>query len=223
LRLAGQEYTLGRVVGHERSAMKLFYSPGTCALAPHIVLREAKATFQLERVDIRAHKTEHGVDYYQINPKGSVPVLEIDDGERFTEGPIICQYIADKMGALELMPAAGTIARYRVMEWQNYITSELHKTYSPLFNPAFDTATKTLFRTALRKKYEWVAGKLAGNQNLTGNAFTAADAYLFAVTRWAKGVEVDLTGLDALSAFMDRTNQRPAVRAAIEVETAKKA
>lgn len=201
--------------------MKLYYSPGACSLAPHIVLREAKATFQAERVDLRAHKTESGADYYQINPKGSVPLLEIDGGERLSEGPVICQYIADKTGAVELMPAAGTIARYRVMEWQNYITSEIHKGYSPLFNPAFDAAAKTLFRATLRKKYEWVATKL-GNQNLTGSAFTAADAYLFAVTRWAKSVEVDLSDLDAISAFMDRTNQRPAVRAAIDAETAKK-
>jgi glutathione S-transferase len=203
--------------------VKLYTSPGACSLSPHIILREANAKFDLERVDLRAHKTEHGADYYQINAKGSVPVLELDSGERLTEGPVIGQYIADQAKNLELMPAAGTIARYRVMEWQNYITSELHKGYSPLFNPAFDAAAKTVMRAALRKKYEWLNGKLTGTQYLTGNAFTAADAYLFTVTRWAKAVEVDLSGLDAVAAFMERVNQRPAVRAAIEAETPKKA
>ena len=125
--------------------MKLYFSTGTCALAPHILLRETALPFSLVRVDIRAHKTEHGDDYYQINPKGSVPVLELDGGERLTEGPIICQFIADKAKNVELMPAAGTMERYHVMEWQNYITSEIHKSYSPLFNPAFDALERRTF------------------------------------------------------------------------------
>lgn len=199
--------------------MKLYFSPGTCALAVHIVLRETRLPFDLERVDLKTHKTEHGVDYYQINPKGAVPLLETDNGLRLTEGPVICQYIADKAKNLELMPAAGTDARYQVMEWQNYVTSEIHKSYSPLFNPAFDAAAKTLFRAALRKKYEWVDQKIGAGPYLTGKAFTAADAYLFAVTRWAKGTEVDLSGLASLNAFMESVRARPAVQAALETES----
>jgi glutathione S-transferase len=198
--------------------MKLYFSTGTCALAPHILLRETALPFSLVRVDIRAHKTEHGDDYYQINPKGSVPVLELDGGERLTEGPIICQFIADKAKNVELMPAAGTMERYHVMEWQNYITSEIHKSYSPLFNPAFDAAGKTFFRGMLRKKYEWLDTQLLMKTYLTGASFTAADAYLFAVTRWAKSTEIDLAGLDAIAGFMTRVSQRPSVRAAIAAE-----
>jgi glutathione S-transferase len=199
--------------------MKLYFSPGACSLAPHIVLREAGSTFTLEQVDLGSHKTQQGADYYLINPKGSVPVLELDNGERLTEGPVICQYIADQAKNLELMPAAGTMARYHVMEWQNFITSEIHKGYSPLFNPTTDAATKASFRTGLRKKYEFVNMRIGANQHLTGDAFTAADAYLFTVTRWAKPQQVDLTGLDSLSGFMTRVRERATVKAAIHAET----
>jgi glutathione S-transferase len=200
--------------------MKLYFSPGACSLAPHIVLRESGSTFDLERIDLKTHTTADGSDYYQVNSKGAVPVLATDDGQLLTEGPVICQYIADTAGNTQLMPAAGTPARYRVMEWQNYITSEVHKSFSPLFNPAADAATKALFRSALRKKYEWIDARLGAGPYLTGTAFTAADAYLFTVTRWAKGVDVDLSGLASLGAFMERVNARPAVRAAIETEAA---
>jgi glutathione S-transferase len=149
-----------------------------------------------------------------------VPLLELDNGERLSEGPIICQYLADKAGNLELMPAAGTMARYHVMEWQNYITSELHKGYSVLFNPSIDAASKIIYRGILRKKYEWVDSKLAGTPFLTGKAFTAADAYLFTVSRWAKAVEVDLANLPALDAFNAAVAARPAVQAALEAEKA---
>jgi glutathione S-transferase len=203
--------------------VKLYYSSGTCSLAPHIILRETQTSFELERVDLRTHQTEHGVDFYTINVKGSVPLLELDDGERLTEGTIIAQYIADKAQHRELMPAPGTMARYRVMEWQAYISSELHKFYWPLFNSAVDETCKTLYRTTLRKKYEWVNEKLTAVEYLTGNTFTAADAYLFTVTRWARGSNVDVNGLDNLKAFMDRVNLRPTVRAAITAESHKKA
>lgn len=199
--------------------MKLYFSIGACSLAPHIVLREAGVSFVLERVDLGSHKTEQGADYYQINAKGAVPVLELDSGERLTEGPVICQYIADQAKNVELMPACGTMARYRVMEWQNYITSEIHKAYSPLFNPAADATTKTMFRATLRRKYEFVNARLGGNQYLTGNPFTAADAYLFTVTRWAKSQQVDLAGLDSLNAYMIRVHDRPAVKAATQAES----
>lgn len=198
--------------------MKLYFSPGACSLAPHIVLRETKLSFATVKVDLAAHKTASGEDYYSINPKGSVPVLEFDDGERLTEGPIITQWISDRANRTDLMPAAGTLPRYRVMEWQNYITSELHKFYSPLFRSDFDDNGKTWFRNALRKKYEWVASRLAGKDFLTGASFTAADAYLYTVTRWAPRVGVQLTDLAPLQGFMRRVNDRDAVQAALETE-----
>jgi glutathione S-transferase len=198
--------------------MKLYYSPGACSLAAHIVLREAQLPFSVERVDTKTHKTEHGVDYYTINPKGYVPLLELDSGERLTEGPIIAQYISDKAGRLDLMPAAGTMARYRVMEWQNYTTAELHKSFSPLFNPAFDDSAKAIIKAGLRKKYEWVSRQLQGKQYLTGDTFTAADAYLFTITNWAKAVGLDLSDYTDLQSFLKRVAERPAVREAMKAE-----
>ena len=203
--------------------MKLYFSPGACSLAPHIVLRESGTKFELERVDLRSHKTASGGDYYEINPKGSVPLLQTDEGTRITEGPVICQYIADQARHTQLMPACGTKERYWVMEWQNYITSELHKSYSVLFNAAFDTAAKQTMRGMLRKKYEWIDEQLADGPFLTGANFTAADAYLFTVTQWAAKMELDLQGLSGLSRFLEAVGSRPAVREALEFEGGKKA
>ncbi|HJV62432.1 MAG TPA: glutathione transferase GstA [Albitalea sp.] len=198
--------------------MKLFFSPGACSLAPHIVLREAQLPFELERVDTKTHKTQHGADYYGINAKGYVPLLELDNGERLTEGPVIAQYLADTADNRTLMPPAGTPQRYRVMEWQSYITSELHKSFSPLFNPAFDAAAKANFVAALRKKFDWIDSQLEGKQHLTGDAFTAADAYLFTVASWAPHVQLDLSDLKHLQAFMQRVAARPAVQEAMRAE-----
>ena len=197
--------------------MKLYFSPGACSLAPHILLRETKLSFTPERVDLAAHKTPAGEDYYAINPKGSVPVLELDDGERLTEGPVIAQWICDRAQRADLMPAAGSLARYRVMEWQNYITSELHKSYSPLFRADFDDNGKAWIRKSLRKKYEWVASRL-DQGFLTGASFTAADAYLFTVTRWAPRVGVELGDITTLQAFMRRVTDREAVQATLAAE-----
>lgn len=198
--------------------MKLYYSPGVCSLAAHILLRETGLPFELVRVDLANHKLHEKDDYYAINPKGSVPVLELDDGERLTEGPVIAQYICDRANRTDLMPAAGTMARYRVMEWQNFVTSELHKSYSPLFNPDFNEDGKAWFRGLLRKKYELVDNRLQKSDYLTGSDFTAADAYLFTVTNWARRVNVDLQGLAALEAFMNRVRAREAVNAALVAE-----
>ncbi len=198
--------------------MKLFFSPGACSLAPHIVLREAGLTFTLEKIDTVKHVTASGADYHAINPKGQVPVLELDDGTRLTEGPVIAQFIADHAGNVKLMPAAGSIARYRVMEWQNYITSELHKSFTPLFKREFDATTKDLHKNLLRKKYEWVDSRLAGSKHLTGEDFTAADAYLFTVTGWARHVNLNLSDLQNLQRFMASVAARPAVRDAMAAE-----
>lgn len=198
--------------------MKLFFSPGACSLAPHIVLRETGADFLLEKVEMPKHVTASGVDYYTITSKGQVPLLQLDDGSTLSEGPVIAQFIADQAAAASLLPAAGSMARYRVMEWQNYITSELHKGFSPLFNPAFDAAAKGIQAGLLRKKFEWVDNKLAGTNYLTGDDFTVADAYLFTVSGWAKMVALDLSDLVHLQAFLARVAARPAVQAALKAE-----
>jgi len=198
--------------------VKLYYSRGACSLTPHILLHETGLPFTLERMDSATHRTEHDVDYYTINPKGYVPLLELDNGERLTEGPVICQYICDVARRTDLMPAAGTMARYRVMEWQGYVNSEIHKTFGLLFNPALEAGVKTVFAASLRKKYEWIATELAGKDYLTGSDFTAADAYLFNVTRWARLVKLDLADLPPVTAFMERTLTRPAVLAAFKAE-----
>jgi glutathione S-transferase len=198
--------------------MKLYYSPGACSLAPHIVLREAGQVFTLSKVDTAKHATGLGEDYYTINPKGMVPLLELDDGSRLSEGPVIAQFIADRAGSSNLMPAAGSIERYRVMEWQNYITSELHKSFTPLFNPELDTAAKQTLSTVLRKKLQWVDGQLSSRDFLTGKAFTAADAYLFTVLGWAKYVNLQIADLINIQRFMSTVAQRPAVREAMKAE-----
>lgn len=198
--------------------MKLYYSPGACSLAPHIMLSEAKLPHTLVKVDTGTHLTEDGVDFYTINPKGYVPVLELADGQRLSEGPIIAQFIADHAHHEDLMPAAGSMARYQVMEWQNYITSELHKSFSPLFNPALDAAAKAVFVAILSKKFRWVSGQLRGRAYLTGESFTAADAYLFTVAGWAKYVSLDLSDFEHLQAFLERVATRTAVQEAMKAE-----
>lgn len=198
--------------------MKLYYSPAACSLAPHIVLREAGLDFHLERVDTGLHQTAGGADYYAINPPGMVPVLELADGTRLTEGPVIAQYIADQAGATALMPEAGSMQRYRVMEWQNYITSELHKSFTPLFHNDVDSAAKSSLAGVLRKKLERLNDQLAHGHYLTGEAFTAADAYLFVVLGWAKFVSLDISDLIHLQQFMQRVQARPSVREAMQAE-----
>jgi glutathione S-transferase len=198
--------------------MKLYYSPGACSLSPHIVLREAELPFDLVRALTKTHKLDDGTDYYTINPKGYVPLLELDDGQRLTEGPAIVQYIADKVPGKKLAPPAGTMERYRLQEWLNFITTEIHKTYSPLFNPDMPEPAKQIFRLKLDSRYKWVEGQLQGRQFLMGDAFTVADAYLFTVSRWAKVVGVDITGLPNLTAYLARIDARPAVQAALKAE-----
>ncbi|MBV8033984.1 glutathione transferase GstA [Roseateles sp.] len=198
--------------------MKLYYSPVACSLSPHIVLKEAGLPFEAVLASTKTHKLADGTDYYSINPKGYVPLLELDSGERLTEGPVIVQYIADQVPERGLMPPAGTLARYRVQEWLNFITSELHKGFSPLFNPAMPEEAKALLRAKLVERFTWVDGQLAGKPYLTGEAFCVADAYLFTVTNWSQFVGVDIAGLANLGAFMERMRQRPAVQAAMQAE-----
>ena len=198
--------------------MKLYYSNGACSLSPHIVLRESGLPFTLVRASTKTHALDDGTDYYTINPKGSVPLLELDNGERLSEGPAIVQYIADQAAGKNLAPANGTFERYRVQEWLNFITSELHKGYSPLFRPTTPEDFKPVLRELLLKKYEFVDAKLAGKHYLMGDSFTVPDAYLFTVTNWAKHVGLDLSKFANLQAFMARMSARPAVQAALEAE-----
>jgi glutathione S-transferase len=199
--------------------MKLYYSPGACSLAPHIVLRETGSRFALERVDLPTHKLADGTDYYTINPKGSVPLLELEGGERLTEGSVICQYLAEKAGNTQLLPAAGTLPRYRVAEWQGYINSELHKSFSPLFGaPPLDESAKAAFAAGLQKKFKWVSDELQGKQYLTGDTCTVADIYLFVVTGWSKYVNLDLAAAPNVLALVKRVAERPAVKEALHAE-----
>jgi glutathione S-transferase len=198
--------------------MKLYYSPGACSLSPHIVLRESGLAFEPVLASTKTHKLQDGTDYYGINPKGYVPLLELDSGERLSEGPVIVQYIADQVPAKKLAPAAGTMARYRLQEWLNFITSELHKGFSLLFNPAVPEDAKPVFRKKLVERFTWVDSQLAGKSYLMGDEFSVADAYLFTVASWAPHVGVDITGLANLSAFSARMFARPAVQAAMKAE-----
>jgi glutathione S-transferase len=198
--------------------MKLYYSPGACSLSPHIVLRESGLAFEPVLASTKTHKLADGTDYYGINPKGYVPLLELDNGERLSEGPVIVQYIADQVPAKNLAPANGTMARYRLQEWLNFIPSELHKGFSPLFNPAMPDEAKALARTKLADRLKWVNEQLEGKQYLMGDTFSVADAYLFTVAGWGKHVGVDISSLNQLGAFMGRVAARPAVQAALKAE-----
>jgi glutathione S-transferase len=200
------------------AVMKLYFSPGACSLSPHIVLREAGARFDLEQVDLREKKTKKGDDYWQINPTGQVPLLELDDGVRLGEGPAIVQFIADRYPAAGLAPVAGTIERYRVQGWLTHIGTELHKTYGPLFRPTTPDAYKTISKQNLAARYQNIDRQLAGKPFLMGDKFGIADAYLFTVTRWAPRVELDLTPFQNVKAFSDRVAARPKVQEALKAE-----
>jgi glutathione S-transferase len=198
--------------------MKLYYSPAACSLSPHIVLRESGLPFDLVLASTKTHKLADGTDYYTINPKGYVPLLELDDGQRLSEGPVILQYIADHAPDKALAPAYGSMARYRVQEWLNFITSELHKGFGPLFWPSTPEEFKSVAKERLAGRLKWVDEQLEGKSYLMGDAFTLPDAYLFTVVNWCKFVGLDISALKNLGAFIARMAARPAVRAALEAE-----
>ncbi len=198
--------------------MRLFYSTGACALSPHIVAQEAGIELRLQKVDLKTKTIASAGDFFAINPKGSVPALELDNGEILTEGPVIAQYLADLKPEKGLAPAAGTFERYRLQEWLGYINSELHKTYSPLFRADTPAETRAERLAYLNKRYALVEKRLEGRPYLLGAAFTAADAYLFTITNWAAHVKLDLTPFPNLRAFQERVAARPAVQAAMKAE-----
>ena len=198
--------------------MKLYYSPGACSLSPHIVLREAGVPFTPVLASTKTHALADGTDYYTINPLGYVPLLELDDGQRLHEGPAIVQYIADQVPDKKLAPPAGTMARYRLIEWLNFITSELHKGFSPLFNKDFPEAGKEVHRKRVADRLAWVDRQLEGKSYLMGDSFSVADAYLFTVAGWGQYVGVDIKPLKNLPAYMARVAARPAVQEAMMAE-----
>ena len=198
--------------------MKLYYSPGACSLAPHIVSRELGLPLTLVKVDTKNKRTEDGRDFLAINPKGYVPTLELDDGTVLTEGPVISQYLADRKPEAGLVPAPGTLARYRVLEMLGYINSELHKTFSPLFNPATGPELRQERHEYLHRRYGVIENVLARQAFIAGESFGIADAYLFTVTNWSKAVKFDLSPFPALRGYLDRIVQRPAVQAALKAE-----
>lgn len=198
--------------------MKLYYSPGACSMASHIVLNEIGRPFTAERVDNAAKKTASGEDFLAINPKGKVPVLVVE-GEVLTEGPAILQFIADAAGAETLAPKPGTMKRARVTEALTYVSSELHPAFSPLFNPALDEAAKAAARKAVAAKLDWLESRLAdGRAYLTGSDFTIADAYAFVVANWANFTGIALDAWPRLAAFMARVAARPATQATLRAE-----
>ncbi len=198
--------------------MRLYFSPGACSLSPHIVLREAGLKFDLTRVDLGAKKTADGGDFRSINPKGQVPTLETDKGEILTEGPAIVQYIADSNPGANLIPAAGTMERYRVIEWLNFITSEIHKGFSPLFKQTTPDAYKPVAKSQLADRYAMLDKHFAKNKYLMGDKFTVADAYLFTVTNWNTPLKIDLGQWPNVKAFVDRVAARPKVQDAMKAE-----
>jgi len=202
--------------------MKLYFSPSACSFSPHIALREAGVDFELVKVDLKNHKlAADGADYNAINPKGYVPVLELDNGERLTEGPAIVQYIADLKPELGLAPAAGSFERYRLQEWLAFINSEVHKGFSPLFRPTTPEETKTSAREALSNRLAYIAKHLDRNEFLMGKQFTVADGYLFTVLNWGQWVGIDINAWPSLAAFVARVGSRPSVTAAKTAEAAK--
>ena len=198
--------------------MKLFYKPGACSLASHIVLREAGKAFELARVDLAKKCLENGDDFLAINPKGQIPALAIDANTLLTEGVAIMQYVADSAPKSNLLPPVGFLSRYKTLEWLNFVATELHKGFTPLFRPDTPEAFKPTARALLEKKLEYVDAALANQQWINGETFSIADAYLVTVLRWAVAVKLNFPQAGNIAAYMQRVASRPAVAAAMTAE-----
>jgi len=198
--------------------MKLYYSPGACSLSPHIVSREAGISVELKKVNLKDKVVEGGADYRKINSKGYVPALELDNGQVLTEGPAIVQYLADQKPESNLAPKAGSIERYKLQEWLNFITTEIHKGFSPLFKPNTPDEYKKIARENLAGRFDWLNQQLEGKDYLTGKSFTVADAYLFTVLTWTKPMQIDLGKWPNVAAFVARVSARPKVQEAMQAE-----
>lgn len=197
--------------------MKLYYQPGACSLAAHIVLREALLPIELVKVDRASKRTEDGREFSEVNPLGYVPALEFDNGQVLTEVPAIIQYVGDQAPTVGLVPGPISFERYRFLSWMNFVATELHKGFSPLFSGVPDAA-RSFFVEGLRSRYDFVEKHLAEHNYLLGKEFSAVDAYLFVVLRWSRHAELDLKEWPALSAYQERVQSRAHVRAALEAE-----
>jgi glutathione S-transferase len=198
--------------------MKLYYAPGACSLSPHIALLEAGLPHDLVKVDLRAKKLENGDDFLKVNPKGQVPVLALDSGELVTEGPVIVQMIADSAAGTNLAPARDSIDRYKLLEWLNFITAELHKNFGPMFSPVLADEAKAFFKDRVMAKFRYVESQLAGRDYLMGSHFTVADGYLFTMLSWADRMKFDLSDMPNLLAYKARVGARPKVQEALTKE-----
>jgi len=198
--------------------MKLYYSAGACSLAAHIAMKEAGLAFEAVSAPTKTHRLEDGTDYYSINPLGYVPLLVLDDGKQLHEVAVILQYLADLVPERQLAPVNGTFERYKLQEWLNFIATELHKGFSPLFTPHLPDEAKEPAKARLNARLQWVDGELSGKNYLMGDVFTVADAYLFVVQSWGKFVGIDVSALVNLNAFATRVAARPAVQAALRAE-----
>ena len=203
--------------------MKLYYSPGACSLSPHIALLEAGLPYDLVKVDLRAKKLENGDDFLAVNPKGQVPALALDSGELITEGPVIVQMIADRAAGKNLAPAHGSSERYKLLEWLNFITAELHKNFGPMFSPMLADDAKAFFKDRVMGKFKYLDSQLAGRDYLMGKDFTVADGYLFTMLSWADRMKFDLSAMPNLVAYKNRVAARPKVQEALTKEGLMKA
>jgi glutathione S-transferase len=197
--------------------MKLYYSPGACSLSPHIALLEAGLPHDLVKVDLRAKKLENGDDYLKVNPKGQVPALQLDSGEIVTEGPVIVQMIADRVSK-DLAPARDSAERYKLLEWLNFITTELHKNFGPIFSPVLADDAKAFFKDRVMGKFKYLDSQLGGRDYLMGKQFTVADGYLFTMLSWAERMKFDLSAMENLLAYKARVAARPKVQEALNRE-----
>lgn len=198
--------------------MILYYAPGACSQAPHIILNETGIAHETAQVNLSSKTLDDGTDYGSINPKGAVPALKLDDGQVLTENAVILQYIAERAGDEQLLPATSDFRRYRVLEWLNFVATELHKSFGPLFNPASGEETKKQFRDLIGKKLDYLEGEMGSGPYLTGEPFTLADAYLFVILGWTGKHGIDLKRWTNLAVFHGRVSQRPAVRSALREE-----
>jgi glutathione S-transferase len=198
--------------------MKLYYAPGACSLSPHIVSRELGIPLELKKVNTKDKTIEGGGDYWKVNARGYVPALELDDGHVLTEGPAIVQYLADRKPEAGLAPKAGTTERYQLQEWLNFLTSEIHKGFSPLFKPNTPEEYKKISKENLANRFDWLDKQLAGRDYLMGKAFTVADAYLFVLLNWTKFQSIDLAKWPNLAAYQQRVGARPKVQEALKAE-----
>jgi glutathione S-transferase len=203
--------------------MKLYYSPGACSLSPHIALCEAGLPYELVKVDLRAKTLENGDDYLKVNPKGQVPALALDSGELVTEGPVIVQMIADRAAAKNLAPARDSAERYKLLEWLNFVGTELHKNFGPMFSPVLADDAKAFFKDRVMGKFKYLDGVLAGRDYLMGKQFTVADGYLFTMLAWADRMKFDLSAMPNLLAYKARVGARPMVQQALTKEGLMKA